>query len=418
MQKYESYWEEFAAESQRVLLLQGPVGPFFLHFKNYLTSSLSKTVFKINFNGGDAHYYPETEGAVNYTGAPKDFIPFLADFIKTHRIDAVVCFGDSRLYHDKARDYCAEAEVSFWAFEEGYLRPHYITFEKWGVNYSSKVERDQNIYLDPTFKRVLKKGKCFKEERPVPVASGFWKRACMAGGYYFGMWRQRKQFPKYEHHREKRIRIYVSAWLSAFITTLQHRASDKKITKAIESGSFDPFYIFPLQVHSDSQIRKHGRGRTVSQYIRRVVNSFALYAPENCKLVIKHHPMDKGFSDYGKFIKELAKRKGVEDRVFYVLDIPMPVFLRNAKGMVVVNSTSGISALIHNLPVKVIGDAHYDIPGLTSTQQLANFWHTPEAPDAVFVNNYLQHLRIKTQLNGSFYYHELRVEEFCKDYDA
>lgn len=412
MQNFYSYWQEFTDNSQKILLLQGPVGPFFLNLKHYLTVKCGKRVFKINFNGGDDYYYPVAEDALNYRGTVAQFEHFLSEFIEKEQIDAVVCFGDNRIYHRIARDYCMTVGCSFWAFEEGYLRPHYITFEKWGVNYSSQIARDATMY-DATSSDFVLAGKLnFKRYQPRPVASGFWKRASFASRYYFELWRQEKAFPAYRHHREKRLHIYASAWLKAGFSSFIHGFKDRKIERQIVNKTLAPFFIFPLQVHNDSQIRQHGRGKSVSQHLRSVINSFAEFAPQNTHLVIKHHPMDKGFSDYSCFIKKLAKKRGVYERVHYVFDVPMPIFLRKAKGMVVVNSTTGISALIHNLPVKVIGDAHYDIPGLTSRQSLAQFWQNPESPNHEKVEYYLHYLRAMTQLNGSFYHRTLTIAEF------
>lgn len=53
--------------------------------------------------------------------------------------------------------------------------------------------------------------------------------------------------------------------------------------------------------------------------------------------------------------------------------MPLPALLRYGKGMVTLNSTSGLSALIHHMPVKVLGRVHYDIPGMTFQGSLADF---------------------------------------------
>ena len=89
--------------------------------------------------------------------------------------------------------------------------------------------------------------------------------------------------------------------------------------------------------------------------------------------------------------------------MFYVHDVPLPVFLRHGIGMVTLNSTSGLSALIHNMPVKVIGRAHYDIPGITYHGKLAVFWRQPTPPDAALFHAYrMYHINV-TQIHGSFY---------------
>ena len=44
-------------KGKRILLLQGPVGPFFWRFAKDLEQAGAQ-VFKVNFNGGDLLFYP------------------------------------------------------------------------------------------------------------------------------------------------------------------------------------------------------------------------------------------------------------------------------------------------------------------------------------------------------------------------
>ena len=93
----------------------------------------------------------------------------------------------------------------------------------------------------------------------------------------------------------------------------------------------------------------------------------------------------------------------MEGRVIYVFNIPLPILMRKAQGMIVVNSTSGLSAMVHRLPVKVMGKSNYDMLRMTDQQPLFSFWHHPSpSVPAVFNAFRLYHLH-KTQINGSFY---------------
>jgi len=54
--------------------------------------------------------------------------------------------------------------------------------------------------------------------------------------------------------------------------------------------------------------------------------------------------------------------------------------LSNAAGIVTINSTVGTTGLYNRVPVKVLGNAVFDIPGLTSQQPLDAFWQDPSPP--------------------------------------
>ncbi|MBL7608452.1 capsule polysaccharide modification protein, partial [Escherichia coli] len=88
-----------------------------------------KQVFKINFNAGDEAFYPATIPNTHaYRGSTEDFPAFLAKFTTNNKIDTIACFGDTRHYHTVARQLAKNTEgIRFWAFEEGYFRPFFIT---------------------------------------------------------------------------------------------------------------------------------------------------------------------------------------------------------------------------------------------------------------------------------------------------
>ena len=185
---------------------------------------------------------------------------------------------------------------------------------------------------------------------------------------------------------------------------MNYYIEDIQIAKRVEAGKYGKFFIVPLQVFNDSQVRIHCDFPSVRSFLLHVLSSFAAHAPADTNIIIKHHPMDRGFIDYWRdikrFIKEHPELKG---RVTYVHDVPLPAFLRHGLGMVTINSTSGLSGLIHNMPVKVLGRAYYDIPGITDQNTLAEFWNHPTPPDKELFHAYrMYHLNV-TQINGNFY---------------
>ncbi|PSJ79770.1 hypothetical protein C7N83_10240 [Neisseria iguanae] len=104
--------------------------------------------------------------------------------------------------------------------------------------------------------------------------------------------------------------------------------------------------------------------------------------------------------DIKHFVKKHPNLKG---RIFYVHGVPLPFFLRHGIGMATINNTSGLSALIHNMPVKVLGRAHDDIPGITHQGKLADLWKNPTPPDSGVFHAYrMYHIDI-IQINGNFY---------------
>lgn len=391
-----SYLDELLANNKNILLLQSPVGSFFVDFNNFLIQQ-GKKVFKINFNGGDDYFYsPKIANTFQYKNSVDNFSEFLTDYIIQNKIDAVVCFGDTRIYHQLAKKVCCFNKKSFWAFEEGYFRPNFITLEKSGVNNYSILPLDADFYL--------KQQQDYPEVKPVKYKFLAMTKASIK--YYLFMWLKRKQYPLYSHHRSDNINFYLKLWSKSSLKRIWLFFKDRKFSRDVKNGKYNDFFIVPLQVYNDSQVRIHCDFGSVESFIKHVLNSFVFYAPKDLKLIFKHHPMDRGFLDYNYIFKQYIKKyPQLKNRIFYVHDIDMPVLLRQAKAMICINSTSGLSALIHNLPVKLLGRSNYDIKGITSSQSLAKFWQNPQKPNQVLFEKFrIYHLN-KTQINGSFYYH-------------
>ncbi|HFC8517397.1 capsule biosynthesis protein [Neisseria weaveri] len=395
-----AYLEELVHTKNRILLLQGPVSSFFHDFSQWLSVQHHKTVFKINFNYGDEFFYPEnTKNTFAYRDTYQEFAAFLSRFIDTHNIQAVMCFGDNRPYHIVAKEIAKQKDLSFWVFEEGYFRPFYITLEKSGVNNFSPLPRSADFY-----RQALPKLRVRQYQAPPAVKGGFIPMAKCAALYYFAARKNRDKYPHYIHHRNSSLRYYIKSWAISGLKRANYIFEDRKFAQQVANGKYGKFFILPLQVMNDSQVKVHSDFSSVRSFLEHVLSSFATHAPEDTNLIVKHHPMDRGFIDYRKdinrFIKAHPKLKG---RVFYVHDTPLPVFLRYGIGMVTLNSTSGLSALIHDMPVKVIGRANYDIAGITAQNSLAEFWNHPIPPDKELFHAFrMYHINV-TQINGSFY---------------
>lgn len=390
--------DELILSSQKILLLQGPIGKFFLELSHWLQKQ-NKQVFKINFNSGDEYFYPNGEqNTFAYTDNVEQFAAYLQHLCITQQIDTLVCFGDNRPYHKIAKTLADTLKLNFWVFEEGYFRPDYITLEKSGVNAFSLVPKSADYFFNIQEQLATP----FK---PKPLASGFLRMAKLAMLYYGVANLFPKEYKQYEHHRVLKIGHYIKLWTISGIKRFYYHLHDKSFAKRVKQGEFGDFFIVPLQVYNDSQILVHSDYEQVADFLREVLDSFQMYAPNHLRLIIKHHPMDRGFIDYQQVIDEyITSNPSLKNRLYYVHDVPMPVFLRHGKGMVTLNSTSGISALLHDMPVKTLGRANYDFEGLTHQGDLKTFWQHPIKPNAHLFEIYRQFHLNRTQINGSFYY--------------
>jgi capsular polysaccharide export protein len=122
------------------LFLQGMATWFFARLGAALARR-GHEVRRINFNGGDRLLSPRL-GAVSYRGKLDDWPRFLFRRLKEWSVTDIVLFGDCRPLHAAAIEVARAHGVAVHVFEEGYLRPNWITLERCGVNGNSTLPRD------------------------------------------------------------------------------------------------------------------------------------------------------------------------------------------------------------------------------------------------------------------------------------
>jgi capsular polysaccharide export protein len=384
-------WARFTGK--RILLLQGPHGPFFKRVASALLAAGACAVEKINFNGGDAFYYRSS--AVSYRGEMDDWPRYLASYIEKNKIDCIFVFGDCRPLHVQARIVAIEKSVQYWVFEEGYVRPHFITFEQHGVNGNSFLPTQRHAY-DAWLSDTL------VDEMPVPPS--FLQAAICAMLYFTCSTLAWPWFWRYKHHRKLNL-LEGLYWCRGYTRKHYYRWKEKSFLNDLRPFSGGKYFLGILQVATDAQVAVHSPYGSIDEFIAEVVSSFALHAPPDAVLLMKHHPMDRGYSDYTKLIKNLVYQNKLTGRVRYIHDQHLPTLLSLAEGVVTINSTVGLQALFHGTPVITMGEAVYDMAGLTCQAGLDSFWREPQAhrPDSELHEKFRNYVIVHSQINGSFY---------------
>jgi capsule polysaccharide modification protein KpsS len=371
-------------------LLQGPNGPLFRRIGAEL-SSVGAEVSKINLNAADAFFF-SGPSAHAYRGTFDGWRAYLEGFLIDRDVDAVFLFGDCRPYHQVATTVAEACGVDVYVFEEGYLRPDYITVERGGVNTKSPMPRDAAAYeLDDRAVTL-----------PKPVRHAFaWSVWFTILNSFFVtfFW---PFFPHYRHHRDVNFFRQTGLWARSLLRRVVFAWREAKLLPLLSGTLSKRYFLVGLQVHNDFQV-KTSRFGDVEDFIREVVSSFAAHAdPTHC-LVLKHHPADRAYRDYTKLVAELGREHRLGDRLVYVHDLHLPSLLRHARGTIVINSTVGLSALYHRTPVFALGEAIYGRMGLTAGGTLPEFFRAPPPVDHRRCERARAWLVRHNQANGSIW---------------
>lgn len=379
--------------NRRFLFLQGVRSPFFACLADAL-AALGAEIHKINFTVGDRLFWGKRP-AFAFRGHLDALAPFLEEKLATHGYTDLVLFGDRRPVHLPAIALARRTGLRVHVFEEGYFRPHWITLERGGVNTQSMLPRDPDWYR-------AQGAQLPDYDDGQPVASSLKVRAWEDIAYHLANLGNPLLHPHYRTHRPRGPLVEYLGFARRFAKLPVRTRLDQRLLGRLAEGKAG-FYLLPLQLSSDVQIRENSPFRDMSDVIRVVMGSFAAQAPADTTLLIKNHPLDTGLFDYSGFIRRLARKLGLSGRVHYIETGRIPFLLNHALGVVTVNSTVGTSALIHNRPTIALANPVYKLPGLTHQGPLDSFWTTLEPPDAELYRLFRNTVIHATQVNGGFY---------------
>ena len=355
-------------ERRTFLFLQGPPGPFFRLLAHELEAK-NVRVHRINLSGGDQLDWPH--GAVDFQDDFSEWPAFVEEFLRTHQITDLLLYGDCRPYHVSAHGIAALRGVRTHVLEEGYLRPDWMTLELEGVNARSTLSRDKDWFVGEAVRLP-------PEPELPPITSSFRRRSHDAYWYYHNVVTGRLRYRHYRSHRSGSIIMEGLGWLWKFLAAdRRRRAAEAVLHSLLDKATF----VLPLQLSGDYQIRTHSSFPDMQSAAAYTINSFATHASTDAHLLLKAHPLDCSFFNWPRFVRQQARRHQLGGRLHFVDGGDLDEMVEGARGLVCVNSTSATLALAHGTPVCTLGEAIYNIAGLTHQQHLDSFWTRPTPPE-------------------------------------
>ncbi|HEX5318914.1 MAG TPA: SDR family NAD(P)-dependent oxidoreductase [Stellaceae bacterium] len=373
------------------LFLQGPLSPFFSELGRALIAR-GHSVHRVDLHLGEQIFWRLP--ASRFRGRFDEWRDYIGAILDEHRVTDMIMVGDRRPYHLVAAEEARARGIAVICTDFGYLRPGWVTFEYDGMTTYSRFPRD------PAAIRELAAG-LPEPDFHVRFNAPFRLVAALDVAFTVPQVLGRPFYPHYRWHGIHHPFAEYAGWLAALVRRRLTRPRTKA-AKAELQGDPGSYFLFPLQLATDFQLRANSPFADAREAVRHVVESFAASGSQK-KLVAVVHPLDNGLMSWRRLIRRLAREGRVEDRVSVLEDGIPNELLCHAAGIVTVNSTTGITALYHGIPVKVLGNAIYDIPGLTHQGRLDEFWHAPTVPDPILNADFLRALAGTTQVPGGFH---------------
>jgi capsular polysaccharide export protein len=381
---------------KKFLFLQGPHGPFFNRLGRMLRMTGADT-YRVGFNAGDQFFWSDAKTYMGYTGSSEAWPDYFSGLIARLGITDIVLYGDTRPIHAEAVKAAQQNNLQVHVFEEGYLRPYWVTYERGGTNGHSRL---MDMSVENMREALAGSG---HDKTEAPDHWGDMRQHVYYGALYhwFVMFRNQK-YSQFRRHRDLPVSREFQLYFKRLLMMPLHWLDRIRATARIGNGGY-PYHLALLQLEHDSSFVMHSPFADMSEFLNLVIEAFASSAPRHHHLVFKAHPLETGRRNLRGEITEIATQYGVSDRVHYVRGGKLAALLDHARSAVTVNSTAGQQVLWRGLPLKVFGNAVYDKPEFVSTQPLTEFFKTPQRPTAGAYGEFRQYLLETSQIAGGFY---------------
>lgn len=378
-------------QNRRFLFLQGPHGPFF----GALGKSLKTTgadVSRIGFNRSDQMFW-RGKGYIPYRGTHDQWPAYLENFVAERKITDIVLYGASRPIHQAA----LSLDVTTHVFEEGYLRPYWITYERGGANASSEL---MNISLADMENALA------QDHPKLTEAPDRWgdmnQHMFWGAAYHAVLMAGNRGYPGFRPHRTPGVNREFLLHFAKLISTPMRAAIRALASQRIKRGGF-PYHLVLLQLAHDANFRDFGPFKDQAGFLNDVMRGFANGAPSHHHLVLKAHPLEDGREPLRPLINRLIATYDLAGRVHFVSGGKLAQLLDGARSAVTVNSTSAEQALWRGLPLKVYGKAVFHRPEFASDQPISDFFRAPHTMDHTAYLTYRGFLLATSQIPGGFY---------------
>lgn len=383
---------------KRFLFLQGPVSPLFQEVGAALRA-LGHKAHRINLHWGDRLFW-RGPGATDYRGTLEAWPAFIAGFLDRHRITHIVLLGEQRAYHKIAIAAAAERQIEVVATDMGYIRPDWIVLERDGLNAASQFTRDPDTIIRtgaalPPPDLVVR----YRDSFPLMAA---WDVAYNIAAL--------ARWPRFRHYRHHQI-YHPLPFYAGMVWRLIRRSSENLRADAVlqRVTGTGPLFLMAMQMENDFSIRAYSRYTDMDTPLREITQSFAHHAPANTHLLIKAHPLDPGLKNWGRRVKKLAKEFGLEGRLHYLGGGNLGQIVEQVQGVVTVNSTVGLRAIMGQTPTFCLGEALYRLPGLVFSGTLDEFWTQGAPPDEALREGFLRSVAHSLHIRGVYHAREGRA---------
>ncbi len=239
-----------AQDPRRFLFLQGPHGPFFSQLGAALRVGGSE-VWRVAFNRGDERFWGDRATLIRFTQEASQWPAALERSLDDKRITDVALYGDTRPIHAAAVAAAEARGLRVHVFEEGYLRPYWVTYERGGSNGHSRL-----MTMDLGQMRAALPATGDRHDE-APAHWGDMRQHMFYGAlYHFHVMFRNHRYGHFRSHRAISVAAEFRLHLRRFLLMPLHRAERFLASLRIRAGGF-PYHLVLMQLEHDASFLRH-----------------------------------------------------------------------------------------------------------------------------------------------------------------
>src|SRR4029077_11939065 len=148
-----------------------------------------------------------------------------------------------------------------------------------------------------------------------PITATFPRRVRDTARHYVAVHAGRFAYPHYRTHRPGSALMEAAGWGWKYLV---RGLRDRQTEFVLRNLEGERFFLLPLQLSCDYQIRNHSPFPDMLAAASYVMESFARYSPDDTHLLIKKHPFDTSLFNWRRYVDRRARRLGIRERVHFI----------------------------------------------------------------------------------------------------
>ena len=205
----------------------------FLRIWQKMLNATGAACFKVGFNRGDQFFWSNTKTYIPFRDTQDEWPKRFDALLTSHDVTDIMVYGDTRQIHAEAIKIATKRNIQIHVFEEGYLRPYWVTYERGGSNGHSRL---MNMTIE-NMRDALD-----RSDATIPLPPAHWgdmrQHIFYGAAYHWFVMFLNGKYPNFKPHRSLSVSSEFGLYIKRLLTMPYNRIHRRIATIRIAWGGF------------------------------------------------------------------------------------------------------------------------------------------------------------------------------------